>query len=325
MKKKKESMLLYKIIACAITIIIFYSLAQKTVEAKPKKKTVDSAKVTKESETKLKPIHKKKKIEALTKPEQTFLTDSLQQQLDSLEVAKPLAKPHPFPPISNVIKTPTEGLDNFLRHMKLSAKPYLPPMQEISIGLESMYLIKNVWNLKTKIRDSNSKYPYEYAVLLRFLLRYNLQLSLQLGYVKLFPEKLKDNHFDYSTTGLYGKLGASYLMRYNDYNSCYIGWQYAHTVFEHAKLINEPITMKKKMQAYWFEVVIGTETRFFDRIPLYGGFEFWGGRLIHFDAFLPAANYMIPNYGMSANTYNIGLQVYLHYKFSFLERLIRLN
>jgi hypothetical protein len=72
-------------------------------------------------------------------------------------------------------------------------------------------------------------------------------------------------------------------------------------------------------------VVIGAETRLFEKVAFYGGCTLHMGWLYNFTPFDQAKNYVIPGYGLNANKLNLGLNLYILYKFSFIERMIKLT
>jgi hypothetical protein len=250
--------------------------------------------------------------------------------LDSLSdnsTAPLLTKPQLLKPLPLANPDPLQPLDHLVTKQSIHMLPYVPFIQEISIGIEGVSLLKNTWNILRSIKKHETNRPYEYAGNLGILFRKNIQLAVDLGYVKLYPEQLKINKSAYSTNGFYTSIGLDYLNRYSITDNIYIGLHYSKAYFTNHTLpdkSNEPV-LSKELTASWFEIVLGSETRLLDKLNIYGGCTLRIGWLYNFEVFEPAEKYIIPGYGNNANKFSPSLNLYILYRISFIERMIRLT
>lgn len=109
-------------------------------------------------------------------------------------------------------------------------------------------------------------------------------------------------------------------------DNVYVGLRYSKASFTNHTLPSHPSTqpISQDLTASWFELVLGGESLFLDKLNLYGGFTVHIGYLYNFRAFDPARNYVIPGYGFNTNKFRSMLNLYILYKFSFIERMIEL-
>lgn len=250
--------------------------------------------------------------------------------LDSLSdnSATPLlTKPQPLKPLLLANPDPLQPLDQLVTKQSVHMLPYVPFVQEISIGIESVSLLKNTWNFLKNIKKHETNRPYEYAGNLNVLFRKNIQFSAGFGYVKLYPDQLKTNKNAYSINGFYGSIGLDYLSRYSITDNLFIGLHCSRAYFTNQTL---PIqadeqAIHKNLTASWFEIVLGSETRLLDKLNIYGGCTLRIGWLYDFEVFEPAEKYIVPGYGSNANKFSPSLNLYILYKLSFIERMIKLT
>ncbi|OJW67362.1 MAG: hypothetical protein BGO68_04245 [Candidatus Amoebophilus sp. 36-38] len=253
----------------------------------------------------------------------TTLTDNSSDSLAAPLLTKPLA----LQPIPLASPDPLPPLDQLMTKQLIHIQPYVPFVQEISIGVESISLLKDSWNLLKNIKKNDPNRSYEYAGSLAILFRKNIQLSIEGGYANLYPDHRKDNRNKYRSTGFYGSIGLDYLTRYSATDNLYAGLRYSRASFTNHTLPDQPVTkpISQDLTASWFELVLGSESLLLDKLNLYGGFTLCIGYLYNFEAFNPARNYVIPGYGINANKFRPVLNLYILYKFSFIERMIELN
>jgi hypothetical protein len=238
-----------------------------------------------------------------------------------------LTKPQPLAALPPAHIDLSTALDDLVTKQTTKMNPYIPLIQEITIGLEQISLAKNLWYGLKHLKKKDAGPPYEWAGIVRILWKGNMQLVGNLGHVSLYPSKLQSNTHAYQTNGFYGGLGIGYTSHYNPTNNLYAGLHYNRAHFTNHTLSTNPHTqvISKKLTASWLEVVVGTETRLFEKVAFYGGCTLHLGWLYHYTSFDPAKNYVIPGYGICANKLNIGLNLYILYKFSFIERMIKLT
>jgi len=236
-----------------------------------------------------------------------------------------LTKPQPLKPIPLANPDPLQPLDQLVTKQSIHMSPYIPFVQEISIGIEGVSLLKNTWNLLKNIKKHDPNRPYEYVGNLNILFRKNIQFSAGLGYVKLYPDQLKANKHAYSANGFYGSVGLDYLTRYSITDNVYIGLRYSRAHFTNQTIPTQKDeqAIHKKLTASWFELVLGSETRLLDKLNIYGGCTLRLGWLYNFETFNPAENYIIPGYGSNTNKLGASLNLYILYKISFIERMIK--
>ena len=250
--------------------------------------------------------------------------------LDSLSdnsTATLLTKPQLLKPLPLANSDPLQPLDQLVVKQSIYVLPYVPFIQEISIGTEGISLLKNTWNVLRNIKKHETNRPYEYIGNLGILFRKNIQLAFDLGYVKLYPEHLKTNKNAYNSNGFYASVGIDYLSKYSITDNIYVGLHYSKAYFTNHTLPdknNEP-AFSKELTASWLEIVLGSETRLLDKLNIYGGCTLRIRWLYNFEVFEPAEKYVIPGYGNNANKFSPSLNLYILYRISFIERMIRLT
>jgi hypothetical protein len=227
-----------------------------------------------------------------------------------------------LPPAHTDLST---ALDALFTKQTVKMDPFIPFIQEITIGIEQISLAKNLWYGVKKLKKKDVDLSYEWAGTIGILCKGNIQLVGNMGYVALYPPTLKSNTHAYRTKGFYGGLGVGYVSHYNDTNNLYAGLHYNRAHFTNHTLPTNTQVISKNLTASWFEVVIGAESRLFEKLALYGGCTLHMGWLYNFAPFNEAKNYVIPGYGLNANKWNLGLNFYILYKFSFIERVIKLT
>ena len=232
-----------------------------------------------------------------------------------------LERPFSLTPLPIERVYPYKTIDQLITKQVVNDDPYIPFLQEISVGIEVLSLLSNTWQLAKNIRKYDAKRSYAYEGTGRMLFRKNVRFVLDIGYASLYPEPLKKNRYRYQAVGLYGRIGLDYVIPYKPTEYFYIGGRYGSAWFENHTL--EPVGHKKDLTASWSEVLVGAESGFLDKFPLYGGCILRSAWLIDYVRYRPATNYDIPGYGLNANTFIVGIEMYLLYKFSFLERMIR--
>jgi hypothetical protein len=259
----------------------------------------------------------------ITETANTTIPDSL---LDNI-TEPPLTKPQPLKPLPLANPDLLQALDQLVTKQTVHMLPYIPFIQEISIGMESVSILKTTWHLLKNIKEHKTNRPYAYAGSLNVLFRKNIQVCSGLGYVKLYPDKLEANTSAYSTSGFYASIGLDYLSRYSLTDNVYIGLNYNRAYFTNHALPqqNDEPVVSKHLTASWFELVLGFETCLLSKANIYGGCTVGIGWLYDFDVFEPAKNYVIPGYGSNANKFSPSLNLYILYKISFMERMIRLT
>lgn len=245
----------------------------------------------------------------------------------SIDQPVPLTKPQPLPLLPPAYMDLSGSLDALVNKQTIQMDPYIPFIQEITIGIEQISLAKNLWHELKKLKNRNLDQSYEWAGTLSILWKGNIQLVGSLGYVSLYPHMLKSNKQAYRTEGFYGGLGIGYVSHYNSTNNLYAGVHYNRAHFTNYTIPSNTSTqaISKDLTASWFEVIIGTESRLFEKIALYGGCTLHMGWLYNCTPFNEAKNYVIAGYGLNANKLNLGLNLYILYKLSFTERMIKLT
>lgn len=239
----------------------------------------------------------------------------------------PLTKPQPLPILPSAQRDLINSLDNLVTKQTVQLTPYIPFIQEISIGIDQLSLIKNLWHVRKKLKNQYIDYAYEWAGTISILWKGNIQVVGNMGYAALYPPTLKFNTHAYRTQGFYGSLGIGYVSHYNETNHLYIGLHYNRAHFTNYTLTlpaNKQV-ISRSLTASWLGAVISAESRLFEKIALYGGCRLHMQWLYHYTPFNQAKNYVIPGYGLNANKLNLGLNLYILYKFSFIERMIKLT
>ena len=257
-----------------------------------------------------------------------ILKDSIGLDTSPAELQVPLlTKPRPLLLISITDPSLLPSLDKLISKKTVSIIPYVPIIQEISIGIESISLLRNTWSLLKNITSKNPHIPYAYMGSVGILFRGNIQLSTYGGYTKIFPETSLSIKKIYNVTGFYGGVGLDYFTRYSVTDNLYAGLRYNRAYFTgHILSKNRNINNNsQKLIASWLELIIGSETRFFKKSNIYGGCTISLGWLYNFDKFKAIDNYIIPGYGTNANKFTPILNLYIIYKMSFIERMISLT
>ncbi|XWN34848.1 MAG: DUF6048 family protein [Roseivirga sp.] len=231
--------------------------------------------------------------------------------------APPLKKPKPLAPAQVTHEDPLLSLDPLIVKRPVVLVPYVPLIQTIDIALDYGNLVRGLWPPMT----------HRYEGSLSILWRKNVQLSGSGGYNSLVPSPTKDKSGEYTTTGFYYCLGLDYFVRYNLRNNLYAGLRYCRSHFTHHVQPNNPAedSISEDFKASWWEMVIGSEHQLFSSCNFYAGFVIRLKGLGQFEAFAPAANYVVPGYGLNAQSIVPDLKLYIKYKISFLEKQIRFD
>lgn len=238
-----------------------------------------------------------------------------------------LTKPQPLPALPPAHTDLSTALDALVTKQLVKMTPYIPLIQEISIGIEQISLAKNMWAGLKKLTKKDADLPYEWTGTVGILWKGNIKLVGNLGYVSLYPPRLESNKNTYRTEGFYGGFGIGYVSHYNNTNDLYAGFHYNNAHFMNNTLPTKADTqvISKSLTASWFQVIIAAESRLLEKVALYGGCAFQMGGLYNSEPFNQAKNHIIPGYGLNANKWNVGLNLYILYKFSFIERMIKLT
>jgi hypothetical protein len=246
--------------------------------------------------------------------------DSL--QTDSIP-SQTIERPRPLDPLPLDRVNPQYTIDQLVKKKIITAHPFIPFVQEIGIGVEVLSLLKNSWNVIKNIRQYSSKRSYTYEASFNVLFRYNIRSVLTLGYATHYPPKLQSNSHAYRAAGWYSSLGFDYLFAYSFQNYFYTGLRYSLASFTNDVLPDD--TFRKSLQADWLELRLGAENSLIEKLNLHGGCSLRVAWLNSFKKFPPAENYEIPGYGMTENKVSPSLDIYILYKFSFLERIIKIT
>jgi hypothetical protein len=218
-------------------------------------------------------------------------------------------------------------LDALMQKQTGHKPPYIPFIQSITVGVEQINLAKSIWYLFKNLNKSAIHTCYEFSGDLSVLFRGNIRLGSSIGYRSWYTEKMRKNKYAYTCKGWYGGVGIGYLSHFNATNDIYVGINYNRSHFTNTAIDEQenPAAELKALRASWSDIVFGVESRFFDRIPLYGGCALHVGWLYGYTSFKEAKTYYIPGYGTNANKVNLGLDLYLLYKITFVENLINLT
>jgi len=220
-------------------------------------------------------------------------------------------------------------LDTLMTKQIGHIQPYIPFIQTVTVGIEQISLFKNIWYLFKNLNQPSIYTRYEFSGDVSILFRGNIRLAGNIGYSSYYEDKMAYNQYAYTCKGWYGGIGIGYLIHFNATNDIYMGINYNRSHFINTALNkgNQAIAApQKNLTASWSDIVLGVESRFFDKVPLYGGCTLHIGWLYHYTKFEAAQHYCIPGYGSNLNrSFNLGLGLHLLYKFIFLEKSIPLS
>jgi len=147
-----------------------------------------------------------------------------------------------------------------------------------------------------------------------------VRLAFEAGYGELKPEKAIKNG-DYTSEGIYGRLGLDLIIPLDLKNSLYLGGRYGRSRFdERAEFGIESDVFddfqdgyeRTDMEADWGEIVLGTETNFTSNF--YFGWIFRFRILGNYDQFdEPFEVYAIPGYGRAMDKTIPAINFYIKY------------
>jgi hypothetical protein len=237
-------------------------------------------------------------------------------------------RPELLEPIPSTKPNPVMALDELVSKQQSKLKPYIPFIKMVFVGTDYSMWLMNAYNkiaqrLSKKAIDSETE--YEFA--LGLLFRKNIQLASNVGYAHLHPPHTTDNFFPYQVKGIYGRIGLDYVLYYRLQDNLHIGFRYGRSYFHNTTKPVNATSIRKALEASWFELVIGGTSPLWTRHGhgLYLGWALQVKTLLDYMPFTPANNYVIPGYGRTKNWPSIGLSLYIQYNLSFLNRLITFN
>lgn len=277
------------------------------------------------------PVTKNYKDDTQAKPFKHQPKDMLEDAIvtDSAEdPAATIAKLAPLPFLSLPHRDIATELDTCMQKQTGHSPLYIPVIQNITIGVEQISLVKNLFYLFKNFNKSPVRTCYEFAGDMSLLWRGNIRLGCTLGYSKYYSDKMQKNKYAYTCKGWYAGVGLGYLSHFNATNDIYIALTYNRSHFTNTAIDvqDHPVSAPKTLSASWSDIVLGVESRFLNTIPLYGGCALHVGWLYHYQSCKLAKNYAIPGYGLNVNkAFNLGLDLYLLYKFTFVEQRIALT
>eukprot|EP01132_Coremiostelium_polycephalum_P000101 gene101-135_t len=254
------------------------------------------------------------------------ITEQLPDSLAAIELLKP--KPQPLEIQSLSEDDPLKNLEPLITKQVVKEGPYFPFVQTISIQVECINWLKNGYNLLKSIKKENRKnVSHGYRGGVNILFRKNIQLATDVGYTVLYPVKLSVNQQAYSTHGKFISTGADYVSRYSEVDHLSIGLRFGYAWFRNSTLLpsQSAPALSDNLTASWTELVFGAETRLLKQANIYGGCTVRIGFRGHFSPFPPATNYIIPGFGSNSHRLNTSINLYILYKISFLERMVRLK
>ncbi|MEL6539490.1 MAG: hypothetical protein AAFP93_01830 [Bacteroidota bacterium] len=239
--------------------------------------------------------------------------------------APPLEKPKPLPPVTCPHKDPLAALDALVTKQYADKVLYIPWIQTVGVLLDYSRLAAMVWNRLAVMQEISGRQESRCEGGLTILFRKNIQLSGMLGYNQLSPINIVSNRVEHTVEGSYGRLGLSYLAKYNSRNNLYLGLSYARSHFS----INTTgsLDTQQALQVDWWEVVIGSEHQLHEDWGFYAGVTLCvrTNTLHRFPKFAPATNYVVPGYGRRAQCIVPSGTLYIKYQLSFLEKQIQLQ
>jgi hypothetical protein len=216
-------------------------------------------------------------------------------------------------------------LDDLMTKQTGHRSPYIPFIQNVSMGIEQVSLVKNIWYLFKKLNKRLEHPCYEFSSDVSILFRGNIRLGGKIGYRSWYSDKMHLNQCSYISKGWYTGIGIGYLSHFNATNDIFLGINYNMALFQNSAIDekSKTISQPKALKASWFDIFFGAESRFLDKVPLYGGCTLHLGSLYHYTPFKQAENYSIPGYGLNVNKFfNLRLDLHILYKFIFVENLI---
>jgi hypothetical protein len=198
----------------------------------------------------------------------------------------------------------------------ITKDPYVPLVHTLGVAVDygRLGLAMNLFTPKAR----------RYAGSLSILFRKNIQLSGTLGYQKLAQERSMGNKNSYIVAGYYGNVGVDYFVFYNPRDNLYTGLRYGRSSFKNSTMpaSSAEQVISKDLTASWWELAIDSEHQLFNNSEFYAGFVIYLKGLGRFEAFEPAANYVVPGYGRSVQNIVPSLTSYIEYQISFLKNKI---
>jgi len=187
------------------------------------------------------------------------------------------------------------------------SSPGLPSESGLEISLDVSKLAGVFLDFETK---------FEGAVAAKYKTR--VRLVFEAGYGELKPEKAIKNG-DYTSEGIYGRLGLDFIVPLDPKNSIFFGGRYGKSRFdERAQFAVESDLFddfqdgysRTDLEADWGEFVFGTETNFASNF--YFGWTFRFRILGNFDKFdEPFEVFAIPGYGRAMDKTIPALNFYI--------------
>jgi Domain of unknown function (DUF6048) len=228
-----------------------------------------------------------------------------------------LKRPTLLEPVKLTHEDPWVRLNALVVKQQIIQSPYVPLVQTIGVAVDYGWLAMNLFTQKAR----------KYAGNLSILFRKNIQLSGTLGYQTFAQERSTGNKSSYTAAGYYGNVGLDYFVFYTPRNNLYAGLRYSRSSFKNSTTPTSSAeqVIRKNLTASWWELAIGSEYQLFSNSGLYAGFVIHLKSLGSFEAFEPAANYVVPGYGRSVQNVVPALTLYIKYQISFLKRQITLG
>lgn len=158
------------------------------------------------------------------------------------------------------------------------------------------------------------------------LFKKNIMLTFEGGYGELKPRSVYKNS-NYTSTGLYGRLGLDYVVPFDAKNNMIFGVRYGQSRFEDRAewhIDNNELWGSKSgsfhrpdLTAHWAELIFASEAKF--RNNFYYGFIFRFRMLIDYDKKEPSeiSTFNIPGYGRTIDRTIPALNLFIKYKIPF--------
>lgn len=204
----------------------------------------------------------------------------------------------------------------FLIHASCWSQEAEEPEPQIISGVDFIIDVLKLSSLAT---------PFEqkYEVGTKVIFFEHVGIAFDYGYGKLEPERAIKNG-NYTSEGTYFRAGLDYETKIDAKSSIYLGLRYGLSSFEDrgnyiiTGQIEEDLETsfaRTNLSAVWFEVILGTEMRFFK--DFYAGTIFRLRILGSYDAFEPIDVYAIPGYGRSFDATIPAANIYIKYRLKF--------
>lgn len=263
------------------------------------------------------------------------LAEEKDDEDDNEDDEEPLKQKQPLPDIPNICPDLDSAQDISLGKYKKREITISEPMfKSLDISAEFVSLIKDFVYMCADSRGEHKRYTFEYHTKVSTIWKYNIYGSVGVGYAAM-KECLNSGDDkgkkaappDYNahlSSGIYINCDIGYAYPFNTKNNviCALHMGITQCTITDLKDQYAEDGPKTSLFPFWIGTVLEIETIFWKHISL--GIEGQCLWLCNYKKVNDLKNYVLPDFGHTIKTFNLGFNTYIGYHISFEEPTVTL-